>query len=119
MAKMILDDLYWCINTARASDCPLIFVSTSEIFGYRNVKTNLSEDDDKVFHNEYTVRNEYSSAKLLAEIVLTNIGKIDKKLKYQIIRPFNVTGHINYRMVVLFYRGLLFKQLIANPICLW
>ena len=92
MAKMILDDLYWCINTARANDCPLIFVSTSEIFGYRNVKTNLSEDDDKVFHNEYTVRNEYSSAKLLAEIVLTNIGKINKKLKYQIIRPFNVTG---------------------------
>ena len=23
--------------------------------------------------------------------------------------------HINYRMVVLFYRGLLFKQLITNP----
>jgi len=92
MAKKILDDLYWCIDLAKRNDCPLIFVSTSEIFGYRDIKTNLSEDDDKVFHNGYTIRNEYSSAKLLAEIVLTNLSKVDKKLKYQIIRPFNVTG---------------------------
>ena len=30
--------------------------------------------------------------KLLAEIILSNIARIDKDFKYQIIRPFNVTG---------------------------
>lgn len=92
MARIILDDIYWVINCALHHKCPLVFVSTSEIYGYRQEKSYLKEDDDKVLRGEFTVRNEYAIAKLLSEIVLDNYGKMCSDLKYQIIRPFNVTG---------------------------
>jgi nucleoside-diphosphate-sugar epimerase len=92
MARIILDDIYWAIRGAKHNKCPLVFISTSEIYGYREHKSYLQEADDKVLHGEFTVRNEYAIAKLLSEIVLSNQGKIDPEFKYQIIRPFNVTG---------------------------
>ena len=92
MAKIILEDIYWVIEGAKQNKCPLIFISTSEIYGHRSEKSYLKEQDDKVLHGSFTVRNEYSMSKLLSEIVLTNQGKIHKYLKYQIVRPFNVTG---------------------------
>jgi len=92
MAKIILEDIYSVINGAKYSECPVVFVSTSEIYGHRDEKTYLTEDGDKVLHGEFTVRNEYAIAKLLSEIVLSNHGKIDEDFKYQIVRPFNVTG---------------------------
>lgn len=92
MARIILDDIYWAIEGAKINNCPLIFVSTSEIYGYREHKSYLKEQDDKVLHGEFTVRNEYAIAKLLSEIVIVNTGKINPEFKYQIIRPFNVTG---------------------------
>lgn len=92
MARIILDDIYWAINCAKYNNCPLIFVSTSEIYGHRDEKSYLKEDGDKVLHGDFTVRNEYAIAKLLSEIVLTNQAKINSDFKYQIIRPFNVTG---------------------------
>lgn len=92
MARIILDDIYWAINGAKINNCPLVFISTSEIYGHRAEKSYLKEEDDKVLHGEFTVRNEYAIAKLLSEIVLSNQGKIDLNFKYQIIRPFNVTG---------------------------
>ena len=92
MARIILDDIYWAIAGAKHNDCPLIFVSTSEVYGHRDVKTYLKESDDKVLRGSFTVRNEYAMAKLLSEIVLANVGKTEKNLRYQIIRPFNVSG---------------------------
>tara|TARA_X000000368_G_scaffold415083_1_gene406188 strand:- start:752 stop:1747 length:996 start_codon:yes stop_codon:yes gene_type:complete len=92
IGSMILDDLNWCIELANQNDCPIIFISTSEIYGYREKKTYLKENDDKVLHDDFTVRNEYSMGKLLGEIVLTNNARVNKNLRYQIIRPFNVTG---------------------------
>jgi len=92
MARIILDDIYWAINTAKHNNCPLVFISTSEIYGHRNEKSYLEEESDKVLHGEFTVRNEYAIAKLLSEIVLTNQAKINPDFRYQIIRPFNVTG---------------------------
>jgi nucleoside-diphosphate-sugar epimerase len=92
MARIILDDIYWVINLSKYNKCPLIFVSTSEIYGHRNEKSYLKEESDKVLHGEFTVRNEYAMSKLLSEIVLTNQSKINPDFKYQIIRPFNVTG---------------------------
>lgn len=92
MARIILDDIYWVINGAKYNNCPLVFVSTSEIYGHRESKSYLKEDDDKVLHGDFTVRNEYAIAKLLSEIVLTNQAKINPDFRYQIIRPFNVTG---------------------------
>ena len=41
--------------------------------------------------DSFKVRNEYSIGKLLAEIVLSNTAKVSD-LKYQIIRPFNISG---------------------------
>jgi nucleoside-diphosphate-sugar epimerase len=92
MASIIIDDIYWAINAAKHNDCPLIFVSTSEVYGYRDGKTYLKEDEPKVLNGDFTVRNEYAIAKLLAEIVLSNTAKIDPNFKYQTIRPFNVSG---------------------------
>lgn len=92
MASIIIDDIYWAINAAKYNECPLIFVSTSEIYGHRDSKTYLSENDPKILVGEFTVRNEYAIAKLLSEIAIVNNSKIDSNFKYQIIRPFNVSG---------------------------
>lgn len=92
MARIILDDIYWAIEGSKYNSCPLVFVSTSEIYGHRENKSYLRENDDKVLKGEFTVRNEYAIAKLLSEIVLSNQSKVDKGFRYQIIRPFNVTG---------------------------
>ncbi|MBV03475.1 MAG: hypothetical protein CML45_03675 [Rhodobacteraceae bacterium] len=91
MAKYILKDIYWAIDGASKCNCPLIFVSTSEIYGYRQEATLLKEDDDKLLVGDFSVRNEYSMGKLLCEIVLSNTAKVSN-LKYQIIRPFNISG---------------------------
>jgi nucleoside-diphosphate-sugar epimerase len=92
MASIIIDDIYWAINAAKHNKCPLVFVSTSEIYGHRDEKTYLKENDPKVLVGDFTVRNEYAIAKLLSEIAIVNTGKIDDNFRYQIIRPFNVTG---------------------------
>ena len=91
MARYILDDIYWCIEGAQKFDCSLIFVSTSEIYGYREKAEFLKEEDYKLLIGDFKVRNEYSIAKLLSEIVLDNFAKVSN-LKYQIIRPFNISG---------------------------
>ena len=91
MAKYILDDIYWAIEGAQHNNCPLIFVSTSEIYGYREKAVLLKEEGDKLLVGDFKVRNEYSMAKLLAEIVLSNTAKVSD-LQYQIIRPFNISG---------------------------
>ena len=91
MAEYILDDIYWAIKGAQKNNCPLIFISTSEIYGYRDKPELLKEEDDKLLVGDFKVRNEYSIAKLLSEIVLSNTSKVSN-LKYQIIRPFNISG---------------------------
>lgn len=92
MASIIIDDIYWAINSATFNNCPLIFVSTSEIYGHRDEKTYLSENDPKILVGDFTVRNEYAIAKLLSEIAIVNTSKINPNFKFQIIRPFNVSG---------------------------
>ena len=91
MARYILDDVYWAIEGAQLYNCPLIFVSTSEIYGYRDKPVMLLEHEDKLLVGDFKVRNEYSMAKLLGEIVISNTAKVSD-LKYQIIRPFNISG---------------------------
>lgn len=91
MADYILSDVYWAIDGAKKNNCPLIFVSTSEIYGHRDAAIMLKEEDDKILRGNFAVRNEYSMAKLLSEIVLSNVSKVSD-LKYQIIRPFNISG---------------------------
>lgn len=91
IAEYIISDIYWAIGGALKFDCPLIFISTSEVYGFRDKAIFLKEDDDKLLRGNYSVRNEYSMSKLLAEIVLSNTAKISN-LKYQILRPFNISG---------------------------
>jgi len=91
MARYIIEDIYWAIDGAKHNNCPLIFLSTSEIYGYRSSPVLLKEEDDKVLVGEYKVRNEYSMSKLTAEIILSNTAKVSD-IKYQIIRPFNISG---------------------------
>jgi len=91
MANYVLKDVYWAIMGAKKCDCPLIFVSTSEIYGYRETAILLKENDDKLLVGDFSVRNEYSIGKLLCEIVLSNTAKVGD-LNYQIIRPFNISG---------------------------
>ena len=92
MSKMIIDDIHHAIKGSLLHGCPLLFISTSEIYGYRDSLSYLKEDDDKVLRGEFTVRNEYAQAKLLSEITLANSAKVNKNLRYQIIRPFNISG---------------------------
>jgi len=91
MAGYILDDIYWAIQGSQLFNCPLLFISTSEIYGYRDSPVMLQEHEYKLLVGDFKVRNEYSTAKLLSEIVLNNTAKISN-LKYQIIRPFNISG---------------------------
>ncbi len=92
MGRLIIDDIYWVIEGSKRNKCPLIFVSTSEVYGYTGKKIHLVEEDNKVLHGEFIVRHEYSISKLLAEIILANQAKVDDTFKYQTIRPFNVSG---------------------------
>ncbi|MDO8515115.1 MAG: NAD-dependent epimerase/dehydratase family protein [bacterium] len=70
-------------------EIPLIDISTSEVYGHTGL---LREESEKVFPGQYQVRTEYGGAKMLAEMALVNLAKFDSRLKYHIIRPFNVAG---------------------------
>ena len=67
---------------------PLIFVSTSEIYGTGGT---MAEDNQKLFEN-YEVRTEYGASKMLAEILVVNKARVKAGLNYHIVRPFNVVG---------------------------
>lgn len=92
MGSAIIRDTTHILYVSKKLKAPLLFVSTSEIYGHRDHVTYLSEDSDKLLRGNYTVRNEYSQAKLLSEIIVRNWGRINSDMRYQIIRPFNIAG---------------------------
>ena len=65
-----------------------IDVSTSEIYGHTEI---LHEDADKIC-SKYEIRTEYGVGKLLSEIAVVNKAKVEDRLKYHIVRPFNIAG---------------------------
>ena len=69
--------------------CKLIDISTSEVYGQEGF---LKETTEKHIPGTIAVRNEYGAGKLLGEIMTINRSKVNKNLKYQIIRPFNISG---------------------------
>ena len=71
--------------------CPLIFLSTSEVYGCRTDLTPLKEDGKKIIGGNFTVRGEYSIGKLLSENIIYNTSRLTD-LRFQIVRPFNVCG---------------------------
>jgi nucleoside-diphosphate-sugar epimerase len=70
---------------AEQSDCPLIDISTSEVYGTPGESN--TEDSPKVFRDA-SARSEYAVSKLAAEFMLLN----RKNLDVRIVRPFNVAG---------------------------
>jgi nucleoside-diphosphate-sugar epimerase len=87
MGYITTSDVYHLIEYCNRNNCKLIDISTSEVYGHKNI---LSEDSEKIF-TRYEVRTEYAAAKLTAEIMLSNSAKVSD-LSYHIIRPFNVAG---------------------------
>jgi len=89
MAKIILNDTLevrdYCIRTGAM----FIDISTSEVYGHTGL---LKEDSQKVYPGVYQVRTEYGAGKMTSEIAVVNKAKVDERLKYHIIRPFNVAG---------------------------
>ncbi len=70
---------------AKRYHCPLIDVSTSEVYGSGGTDT---ETDVCTFGPDTSARKEYAVAKLAAETMLRNMAGLDVR----IIRPFNVAG---------------------------
>lgn len=70
--------LYW--------DCPLVYVSTSEVYGLQ--QQPMTEQAPRIIASGHSARMEYAVAKLAAETMLLNTDGLDVR----IIRPFNVAG---------------------------
>jgi UDP-glucose 4-epimerase len=85
IAKDTIDAAYAVGDWAHDAGCPLIDVSTSEVYGSPDDAN--SEHTPKVFRN-FSARSEYAIGKLAAENMLINRNNVDVR----IIRPFNVTG---------------------------
>jgi len=85
----ILKDTMKLIDYCVDNNCLLIDLSTSEIYGASGI---FQEDSEKLFPALYEIRTEYGAGKMLAEMSVVNRAKIDSKLSYHIIRPFNVSG---------------------------
>ena len=85
IAKDTIDAAYAVGSWASDAECPLIDVSTSEVYGSPDDAN--SEDTPKVFRS-FSARSEYAISKLASENMLVNRPDVDVR----IIRPFNVTG---------------------------
>jgi UDP-glucose 4-epimerase len=92
MGGEIVNDCYWAMRAALYHDAELVFYSTSEIYGHRSDLCQLDEEADKLLVGDYKVRNEYSVGKLLSEIIISNTKQAKPELRYNIIRPFNISG---------------------------
>jgi nucleoside-diphosphate-sugar epimerase len=71
---------------ARRAECPLVDVSTSEVYGDPGGPN--SETTTRTFQPGSSARMEYAVGKLAAETMLLNTPGLDVR----IVRPFNVTG---------------------------
>lgn len=71
---------------ALASGCPLVDVSTSEVYG--DPTGPNSETTPRVFQPGSSARMEYAIGKLAAETMLLNTPTLDVR----IVRPFNIAG---------------------------
>jgi UDP-glucose 4-epimerase len=72
---------------AFVAGCPLVYVSTSEIYGPQPAG-RTPEDANRIIPAGHSARMEYAVAKLAAETMLLNTPGLDVR----IVRPFNVAG---------------------------
>lgn len=70
---------------SRVLDVPMVFVSTSEVYGGGD-DGRCAEHMDRVVPAEQSDRLEYQTAKIAAEVMLLNEADV------RVVRPFNVAG---------------------------
>lgn len=90
IAQIIIGHLYQMAELAIAHDAKLMFMSTSELYGF-HAKEGTVEDVPKIVPANYTVRLEYATAKLMGEIILKNLSRANS-LRYNVARPYNIIG---------------------------
>lgn len=90
MGASIINDTVKVRDYCIDNGAMLVDISTSEVYGHINKLTEVSE---KVFPGSYKVRTEYGAGKMLGEIITVNKAVVDERLKYHIVRPFNVSGY--------------------------
>lgn len=71
---------------ARYWDVPLVYVSTSEVYGLQ--QQPMTEQAPRIIAAGHSARMEYAVAKMAAETMLLNTDGLDVR----IVRPFNVAG---------------------------
>ena len=86
----IVDEVVGCALAVRrwalANGCPLVYVSTSEVYGLQ--AQPMTEQAPRIIAAGHSARMEYAVAKMAAETLLLNTDGLDVR----IIRPFNVAG---------------------------
>ena len=73
-------------DIAKRCDAPLVYVSTSEVYGLQ--QQPMTEQAPRIIQAGHSARMEYAVAKMAAETMLLNTTGLDVR----IIRPFNVAG---------------------------
>lgn len=92
MGAMIVNDALKMARRALQDDAKLLCISTSEVYGsHPEGNRPQSEDIPKIVPAKVTVRLEYGIGKLLMEIALLNLAKVEP-LRVNFIRPFNIIG---------------------------
>ena len=92
MGAMIVNDALKMARRALQDDAKLLCVSTSEVYGsHPEGDRPQREDIPKIVPAKVTVRLEYGVGKLLMEIALLNLAKVEP-LRVNFIRPFNIIG---------------------------
>ncbi|MGY1943927.1 NAD-dependent epimerase/dehydratase family protein [Nocardia asiatica] len=90
VADVIFNGTRVVAHAALERDLPMVFVSTSEVFG-RNPQVPWSETADCVMGDVSRPRWVYATAKLLAEQLLFDLGR-RRGLRFTTLRLFNVYG---------------------------
>ena len=92
MGSMIVNDALKMARRALQDDAKLLCISTSEVYGsHPEGDRPQHEDIPKIVPAKVTVRLEYGVGKLLMEIALLNLAKVEP-LHVNFIRPFNIIG---------------------------
>jgi len=91
MAREIAADAEKMADLAIRDGAPLISVSTSEVYGKDPHGKSQSEDTAMEVPSKISARLEYTLGKLMTEISLINLAKVEP-LRVNFVRPFNIVG---------------------------
>jgi UDP-glucose 4-epimerase len=78
------------ISSAARHDRPLLFASTSEVYG-KNSSGALSEDSDRILGSPYKLRWSYSTAKAFGEALAYSYAR-EQGSRMSVVRLFNTVG---------------------------